>query len=443
MIKSNKVFTEVISQINSENFLVENRVNERDFTRNRKLNFPTLVIAFINRLTKSLTVELNKFFLQFKDGQMVSKQAFSTARYKLKPEAFIELNETFVKSYYQDNTHSLYADKYLLLGIDGSNYELPWFEDIVAEFGFVDNKLNSHPRAMATGIKLWDLLNEIAVSSKISRYKASETAMLDELWQPTTDLLNTCQNAPIIIVGDAYYPGLARFIELTEKSIHFLIRCKPTFCREVVDFMSSGLKQQILHIDLHSDHRRRWRLKGKGILEPPAELVVRAVRIEKTDGTSGCLLCSVLSENDLSIEQVKEIYFFRYGIEVSFYFEKFKTEVEDFATKKAMGIYQEWYANILSINMTQLLIEQAQKELDEKQKYTSNKHIYKINKSVAIGMVKDEIPKVLFGQESMHEFIPRMVKIIGEFREPVRPQRVLPRKRKHKVKYHMNQRRIT
>ncbi|MFT4762509.1 MAG: hypothetical protein ACI9LN_004495, partial [Saprospiraceae bacterium] len=31
----------------------------------------------------------------------------------------------------------------------------------------------------------------------------------------------------------------------------------------------------------------------------------------------------------------------------------------------------------------------------------------------------------------------------GEFREPVRPQRVLPRKRKHKVKYHMNQRRIT
>ncbi|HAD12269.1 MAG TPA: hypothetical protein DCF33_07500, partial [Saprospirales bacterium] len=77
-------------------------------------------------ITKSLSVEITGFLQRilgrFKEG---SKQAFSKARYKIKAEAFIDLNDTFVNAYYESGDYQLYRGKYLLLATDGSDYELP------------------------------------------------------------------------------------------------------------------------------------------------------------------------------------------------------------------------------------------------------------------------------------------------------------------------------
>lgn len=433
------IFNAVIGQIQNEAFHAEHRAETNYFCRNRKITLATVVIALINRLNKSLSVEISKFLNNFCDGVFATKQAFSKARYKLRPEAFMELNDTFVKSYYASGAHRLYAGKYLLLAVDGSCYELPWTEDIVAEFGFADNHVMTHPRAMATGVKLWDLLNEVSVAARLGRYKDSETAMFDRLWPEACGLLRECQSARLLFVGDAYYPGLGRMLELLEGGVDFVMRCETRFCREVVDFLASGRSESILRIDLLSDHRRRWRLKKRGIPQPPAHIEVRAVRLDMRDGTVGCALSSVTTD-ELDEEQVRDIYSLRYGEEVSFYTEKFRAECENFATKMAMGIYQEWYANLLCLNMTQALVEEAQRELDAEQEKRPKKHHYRINRSAAIGLVKDEIPKLLFGKEQVGKFNERMIALICRFREPVRPERSFPRKAKHWLKYNMNQR---
>lgn len=392
----------------------------------------------LNRLTKSLNVELTKFFQKFKPLTFITKQAFSKARYRLKPSAFIALNNNFVESYYSFNAHLLYKNKYLLLAVDGSNYELPWTEEIVEEFGVHKNQ-NYQPKAMATGVKIWDLLNQLTVCSKLEAYKSSETAMFDEIRPQCVELLRSCtNNSPMIFVGDAYYPGLARFIRFINEEVDFVIRCKPTFCREVVSFMKSTRKQKVLEIDLKSDHRRRWRLRKSGLDSWPDKIKVKAVRIEQADGTQGCILTSKIK--GLSSTEIKEIYSLRYGEEVSFYFDKIKSQTENFATKKAIGIYQEWYANLLCLNITQLLIEEAQKELDEEAKTKPIGTIYKINRSVTIGLIKDEIPKILFGHEPIPDFSKRMIGLIKRFKEPYRPGRSFPRQNKHNLKYHMNQR---
>ncbi len=439
MHKPTTIFKSVVEQLQSESFHTEYRAETNYFCRKRKLTLITVLIALINRLNKSLNVEISKFLRNFCDGAFATKQSFSKARYKLKPEAFIELNDTFIKAYYACGTHRLYAGRYLVLGVDGSCYELPWTEDIVEEFGFTNNPMMTHPRAMAQGLKIWDLLNEVSVAARMDRYKESETSMFDRLWPVATGMLRGCQSAKLLFVGDAYYPGLGRMLEMAEGGVDFVMRCDTRFCREVVDFLASGRSESILRIDLLSDHRRRWRLRTRGIKSPPSHLVVRAVRLEMRDGTVGCALSSVTTD-ELDEEQVRDVYSLRYGEEVSFYVEKFRAQCENFATKKAIGIYQEWYANILSLNMTQVLVEEAQRELDAEQEKNPKKHRYKINKSAAVGMVKDEMPKLLFGKEDIEQFSKRMIGIIYRFKEPVRPDRSLPRKAKHWIKYNMNQR---
>ena len=441
MGKTEKVFVKVKERLESESFITKHRIKNNYFCRDRKLNFYTVIITLINKLSKSLNVEISKFMLNFKQGDLATKQAFSKARYKLDPEAFVDLNDTFVEAYYSSNTHRLYANKYLVLAVDGSYYELPWFEDIVEEFGFANNPVMNFPKAMATGVKIWDLLNELSVVTKLGKYKESETAIFDGLWPAAAQCMKNWQPAPILLVADAYYSGLGRMLELIERGVEFIMRCEYDFCREVLAFMEGEASQAVLQIDLASDHRRRWRLKKRGICTPPTQLKLRAVRLRLNDGTQVCLLSSIVGD-ELSEDQIMEIYSFRYGEEVSFYIEKFRTQVENFATKMAKGIYQEWYANILCLNMTQLLVEEAQKELDIEQLKKPKKYYYKINKSAAIGIVKDEIPKLLFGIEDSSHFIQRMIKIIYKFKEPVRPQRSFPRKTKHKLKYHMNQRKV-
>ena len=52
------------------------------------------------------------------------------------------------------------------------------------------------------------------------------------------------------------------------------------------------------------------------------------------------------------------------------------------------------------------------------------------------------MPKMLFGEEDIGAFNKRMVQLILKFKEPVRPDRSLPRETKHRLKYNMSQRKV-
>ena len=74
----------------------------KDFTRNRVFSFGRLILFQINIATKSLNVELNRFFKRIEynsEEKSYSKQSYSEARMKMKHNAYIELNEELVKGY--------------------------------------------------------------------------------------------------------------------------------------------------------------------------------------------------------------------------------------------------------------------------------------------------------------------------------------------------------
>lgn len=400
------------------------------------------MITILNNISKSLGVELTKFLQRFRRGLIGSKQAFSQGRYKIKPEAFIDLNDTFIKAYYEQGGYQLYKNKYLLLASDGSDYELPWIDELKQEFGVADNGLVEQPMCMAKGVKIWDILNRLTVSAHLGHYDVAEIRHFKIAWQKAMSLLSDQADIDILLLGDMHYPSFWLMAGTQAEGIDFLFRCRPGFCREIKRFMKSNSVDQVLTIPILSDGARKHAFKKRtGLEQVPKSVRLRALKFRRPNGKQTCLVTSIMP-TQLDPQSICELYPYRWGEEVSFNIDKNRTEIENFSAKMPQGIRQEWYANVLTTNLAQLIIEDAQQLLDEEQQGSSNKYDYQINQSVALGLIKDEIPKMLFGKERPATFYNRMIKLIVRHREPIRPGRAFPRKRKHRLKFSMNLRRV-
>ena len=373
---------------------------------------------------------------------MGSKQSFSKARYKILPEAFVDLNDTFVQAYYELGGYRLYRGKYLLLASDGSDYELPWGEEVLQSFGMADNGQNKQPMCMAKATKIWDVLNGLTVSAELGRYDVAEIQHFKAAWQKALSLLPGRAQADLLLLGDMHYPSFWLMADIQALDANFLFRCPPTFCREVRQFMDSGTREAVLDIPIAADPVRKHSFKKKAdSTNVPQALRLRALKFVRPNGETSCLITSVPAE-DLEYDSICGLYPLRWGEEASFDFDKNRAEIENFSAKMPQGIRQEWHANVLATNLAQLLIEDAQELLDEEQCDSQNKYTYHINRSVALGLIKDELPKMLFGKEKPAKFYDRMIKLIIRHREPIRPNRTFPRKRKHRLRFSMNLRRV-
>ena len=92
MFKNIKKFVNNIkNKIYSEIFLKSNRKSAKDFTRERKLTFPKLILFMLNSIKKSLQKELTEFSLLLGNERVknITSSAFCQSRMKLNPSAFI------------------------------------------------------------------------------------------------------------------------------------------------------------------------------------------------------------------------------------------------------------------------------------------------------------------------------------------------------------------
>ena len=99
------IFNFIKKIIFSQDFLQRHRKAKKDFTRKRKLPFPTLIIFLIDLATGSYQNELNRFFRILMPSDLptkfISKVALAKARLKFSYNAFIELNEQIAEYFYK------------------------------------------------------------------------------------------------------------------------------------------------------------------------------------------------------------------------------------------------------------------------------------------------------------------------------------------------------
>ena len=242
---------------------------EQDFSRDRVLNLDRVACFILNLSKKSLAIELDKLPGLF--GQSVAvptKGAFSQARYKLKPELFSDWNAAFVKAAGRHGLFAKHWNGFQLVGIDGTTLQLPETDCIREEFGLKANQHLAYP--MGQALCAYDVLNGFCLLASLAPVTQSEPGM-----------------------------ALSLVRGLPENSLGIYDRGFPL------------------------TKTARERLEGLLPVDKlPDKVEVRLVKVVLDNGQVEVLITSLLNERAYPTSVFKELYFYRWGVEV--YYDLFK-----------------------------------------------------------------------------------------------------------------------
>lgn len=397
----------------ADSFKQKHKKKKTSFIRNRVLGFSGLIIAQVSRMVKSLSVELDHILELLGTESSYSKQAFSKSRQNLAPSAFIEMNQHLVKEYYQDPS-KLYAGQYKLVAVDGSNLHLYQSKKLHEHFGSSSNSYGSY-RPMGKVSLLYDVMDEMVLDAQLSPYGTCERQLFLQHLKHTEQLAILPSEATIYI-ADRGYPSYELLKELGEKL--FVIRCKESHNNSIKKFVKTGKAQG--KVDLHEG----W--GGKG-----AKISVRIVRTKTKNG-----YCYLLTNTNLTTRQLGEIYQLRWGVETYYKYLKHSLELENFTAKSVIGVEQDFYSAVFTSNLAQMLINEANEELEiEQERKKGNKYFYKVNKNVAIGILKQELPPLLFTHRTIEqEEFDKLKERIKRYKTEIKPGRSSPRQKENSRK---------
>ena len=394
-------------------------MSEKDFTRERKQNFPNILLFMMNFLRKSLSLEIENFVKHsyfIKGNKLISafsKSAFCQCRKKINPAVFVNLNQTLIREFYTDNEDSIKLWKgYRLLAVDGSRMTLPNTPELQNQYGLTKNQSNTG-FAQARVSVLYDVLNNYVLDGILSPLSHGELVSAIDHLEHT--------KAQDLILYDRGYPSFRLIFEHFSKSIDFVIRAKKDFNNEVIGFYASGLKSKIIKI--HPG--KNTKISDKPYNYQSFE-TVRLVRVSLPGNEDEILITSLLDEKKYTSNLFKQLYFKRWGIE-TFYDEfKNKLKVENFSGYSNHTILQDFYAALFVSNIQTLLMGEINDELAQK---TKTKYVYKVNNNLSYGFLKDRIVTLFFSDKNTDNTLAELKELFKKHLIPIRPNRTYERQK--------------
>lgn len=422
---SKGIFPNLIQELRSEEFKLTHRKKNQDFSRQRALGFVDLVMIQLNRLILSLSVEIENFLELIATQVNYSKQAFSKARKKLKFSAFVALNERFLLDYYSYTDFlKQFEGKYLLLAVDGSLVQLPESAELAKDFGRWKNQTEKG-MVMGRASLIYDVLNRIVLNASLSSCEIGERNLFDTQYELLSQQ-RLISHLKRLFLLDRGYPSFELCKGLDLGGDVFVIRCKADFCGEVKAFVKEDIAEKNIYLS-----PRSWYSNGRPKPCKYTEgLNLRVVRVLLPDGTYEYLL----SNTQFDIATLSKLYQLRWGVETFYGFLKEKMQLENFSSKNKEGVLQDFHATVLTANLSQLLIQEAQQELDEEkeqedQKSKGNKYTYQINQNVALGILRNQIPLLFAKPQHLFQKLDRLRKKIKKHKVAIVPERSFPRKK--------------
>ena len=403
-------------------------------------------------LSRSLQRELNSFYQKLQAAefslQHVTKGAFTRARAKLKPEAFVRLNEVGTESFYQQAPYRTFQG-FRLLGIDGSTAVLPRHKSVREEFGTVGfGPYADSPRSVARLSVLYDLLNLTVLDGQIDRYETPEKELAQRHFarvDATTDLL----------LFDRGYPSLALMFEMQQRGLPYLIRMRADWWLAVRGMLQDGETDKDVTFQLPA--REKHLLQAYNTAE--RAIRCRLVAVPLSEGTTEVLCTSVRDRERLPEGCFKELYHFRWNLEEGYKLFKCRLQLEAFSGKTALSVRQDFFAGLFLMTTTAVLAfpveerlkneaqEQQQRQQEEQQQQEqqqppqkskgNRKHGRGVNRTNALAWVKEILSKV-FLQALVRPALQALDKLLHATTQKIRPNICYPRKKLKKKPPAMN-----
>jgi len=372
--------TSIIKEMSSSPWLFVKKP-DKDFTRNRKLSFETVLRLLLGMGGGSLQVELLKHSGFSMDT--ASSSAFVQQRGKLLPFALEFILHEFTISLPDMQQHKGYR----LLAVDGSVFHTPtnanepdnYFVNRPGEKGYNLFHLNA----------MYDLCNKVYMDALIqSRREMNENgamaAMVDRSHIPGN----------VIVIADRGYESYNNLAHIEQKGWNYLIRIK--------DIGSSGIlsgikvpqasefdisiqriltKKQTNQIKSQSDVFRflSGRVSFDFLTSKENEFYpinLRIVRFKISDDAYETIVTN-LDMNLFPPDELKNLYNMRWGIETSFRELKYAIGLSAFHSKKMAFIIQEVFARLIMYNFSERIV--AHIIIQQNKRH----HIYQIDFTIA------------------------------------------------------------
>ena len=398
---------------------------EKDFTRNRKLSFETMVKTLLCMEGGSLTNELMKRFGCRAD--IASTSAFVQQRGKILPEAF----ETIFRMFVDESDPSRLYNGYRLFAVDGSDIQIP--TNPQDKDSYFPGSNGQHPYNLLHLNAMYDLLQRTYVDAIVQkRHCCDECRSLADM----VDRSSVKQ--PAIIIADRAYESYNVLAHIQEKGWFFLIRVKDSSSSglaagldlpllDMFDFPihlsltrkqtneTKHLRKQRNHYKLIPSNRTFDYLPAKSRKHLPTvfyQLPFRVVRFAISENSFETVVTN-LPLDSFPPSELKRLYAMRWGIETSFRELKYTVGLLHFHAKKTEHILQEIFARLTMYNFSELITSHV--IIQEH----NRKHAYRANFSVAVHVCR----QFFLGNVSP----PDVEALIARHVSPIRPGRSRPR----------------
>lgn len=423
---SDKVFVSLKNKIARLDRLkvVNHLVNdtECDFTRNRKLPFPDVIMIILSMAGCPIREELLDYFGY--DINTATSSAFVQARSKVLPDAFEQLLHLFNNAYPCTETYKGYR----LIAVDGTDLNIPYDPQDRTTLHKNQHKACSLYHINAA----YDILNnryvDLIVQGNTNNYEQKAMWTMAERFP----------EKKTIFIADRNYPTWNNMEHVIRSGKYFLIRTK-----DIHSFNSLlrkfGLPDSEFDMDIHTTLTTNLTMSLKypdkfrflstsstfdffDAENPFYDVSYRVVRF-KLDGTDDyeCIITN-LSRNEFSVEDIKYLYGLRWQEEISFRHLKYSADLSAVHARKRSSILQEIWARAILYNFSFIIIQElAKRKAGRKRK--KRKYEYVINKTRAIHLIRDLLLKRKGGSSP-----PDLEGLISNEILPLRPGRSDPRK---------------
>lgn len=273
-------------------------------------------------------------------------------------------------------------------------------------------------RALVSG--LFDLENEIMIATKITRCKYGERKAATEL----IDELIRIGVKNDLILFDRGYPATALFLKLENAGIKYIMRTSTGFLKVVKEAKEPD---QVIEIPDGN----------KGFIK------IRVVKFLLDSGVEETLVTN-LFDREFSIQDFKELYFKRWGVETKYNELKNRLQLEDFTGDTPIAVEQDFYASMYLCNMVSLAKADAKVSIEENHKETTLKYEYKINTNILIGKLRESFIVILLEKNPRErsKMLNKLMKELAKNVVPIRPGRNFIRNKNLKSnKFPLNQKR--
>ncbi len=409
--------------VHAPSFCHRHRTSDRHFTRRRKLPFVNCMLILLQKTVRSIQLHLQDFFAALPQAcQSASVSSWSEARLKLKHTAFIELNERAILDVAYGPEHGFAVRRWQghrLLAMDSSLIRLPNEAALGEEFGWVDcanqeGASGRYPQARLSA--LTDVLNRLVLEASFVPWRRSERDLAAAHIRPMLP-----GDVALLDRGFAAYELWAQFI-LQER--RFVCRCPRSSFSPINELFAQNQAGRSVVVTLQPEPKKRAAMRRAGL---PASITVRLVTVRLETGELEVLATNLLDEALYPTAAFAELYHQRWGIETYYGLIKSRLDLENFSGRSAEAIRQDLYSTIFLSNMESILIQPAQRQLEQASEQRKNPA--QVNHAVSFHTLKSQMIALLLNHQPVSQVLPKLERLFLANPVSSRPGRKVPRQK--------------